>query len=133
MQVLGVDKTATAEQIRKAYRALVICIQVGKRALPHKYSVPRPLGSKASSRSTKWFAFPLLFVVAVGLMPWRLPTDRVYKIVGNAEKFRTIQEAYNVLSDPEKKQQYDNPQPVNEMHMSGASVSNLSFMLFQNT
>ena len=31
--------------------------------------------------------------------------------VGDVEQFKKIQTAYDTLSDPEKKQQYDNPNP----------------------
>jgi len=38
---------------------------------------------------------------------------------GDTATFQKIQEAYNTLSDPEKKQQYDNPNPFNNMNGPG--------------
>lgn len=81
-QVLGVDNTASPEQIRKAYRALAL-----------KYHPDRPNG--------------------------------------NAEKFRAVQEAYDILSDPSKKHDYDNPEPVNEFSTDGGSdIFNSFFSMF---
>ena len=62
-QVLGVDKKASADEIKKAYRKLAI----------------------------KWH-------------PDKNPNNKV----ASEEKFKKISEAYAVLSDPEKRQQYDN-------------------------
>src|SRR4030066_1883965 len=61
-QVLGVDKKASADEIKKAYRKLAI------KGHPDK----NPTNKKASE-----------------------------------EKFKKISEAYAVLSDPQKRQQYD--------------------------
>ena len=61
-QVLGVDKKASADEIKKAYRKLAI----------------------------KWH-------------PDKNPTNKK----ASEEKFKKISEAYAVLSDPEKRQQYD--------------------------
>lgn len=60
-EVLGVDKTATPDEIKKAYRKLAI-----------KYHPDRNPGDKSAE-----------------------------------EKFKEAAEAYDVLSDPEKKQKYD--------------------------
>lgn len=62
-QVLGVDKKATAEEIKKAYRKLAV----------------------------KWH-------------PDKNPNNKS----ASEEKFKKISEAYAVLSDPEKRQNYDN-------------------------
>ena len=46
---------------------------------------------------------------------------------GDAEQFKRIQEAYEVLSDPQKKSEYDNPQPQQQWqrnHYEGARSSN---------
>ena len=61
-QVLGVDKKASADEIKKAYRKLAV----------------------------KWH-------------PDKNPTNKK----ASEEKFKKISEAYAVLSDPEKRQQYD--------------------------
>lgn len=60
-QILGVNNTASEDEIKKAYRKL---------AMKHH-------------------------------------PDRG----GNAAEFQKVQEAYSVLSDPQKRQEYDNPQP----------------------
>lgn len=39
---------------------------------------------------------------------------------GDKEKFQEIQEAYNILSDPQKRSAYDNPQPQGFGHFEGA-------------
>lgn len=62
-KTLGIEKSASADEIKKAYRKLAL-----------KYH------------------------------PDRNPTDKK----GAEEKFKKISEAYAVLSDPEKRQQYDN-------------------------
>src|SRR6056300_983681 len=38
---------------------------------------------------------------------------------GDAEQFKQIQQAYEVLGDPQKKDQYDNPQPDWNLHQPG--------------
>ena len=38
---------------------------------------------------------------------------------GNSNEFVKIQEAYETLRDPAKKQQYDNPQPQQQHHPFG--------------
>lgn len=68
-QILGVTKTATAEEIKRAYRSL---------AMKHH-------------------------------------PDRG----GDVSKFQEIQEAYAVLSDDVKRQQYDNPRPQFSGHAGG--------------
>ena len=61
-QTLGVSKTATPDEIKKAYRKLA------SKHHPDKNG-------------------------------------------GDTSKFQTIEEAYRILSDPQKRQEYDNPQP----------------------
>jgi DnaJ-class molecular chaperone len=47
---------------------------------------------------------------------------------GNEDKFKQINEAYEVLSEPQKKHQYDNPIPkfnLNRMYTSNIDISNI--------
>ena len=37
---------------------------------------------------------------------------------GDQEKFKDIQKAYETLSDPQKKEQYDNPNPFGGFNLS---------------
>ena len=71
--ILGVDKNATQDEIKKAYRAL----------------------------SKKWH-------------PDRNPGNKEAE-----EKFKEIQEANEVLSDVEKRKQYDNPNPFSGFNSNG--------------
>ncbi len=72
--ILGVEKNASDEQIKKAYRNLA------KEHHPDKG--------------------------------------------GNKETFQKIQEAYNTLSDPEKRKLYDNPNSINQEFMNNIFSSN---------
>ena len=38
---------------------------------------------------------------------------------GNAEQFKKVQEAYDVLGDPQKKHEYDNPNPYSQFTGQG--------------
>lgn len=54
---------------------------------------------------------------------------------GDKEKFQQIQEAYSVLSDIEKRQQYDNPQPQGfpggfNVHMGGMDINDIFSQMF---
>lgn len=83
-KILGVDKNATQDEIKKAYRTL----------------------------SKKWH-------------PDRNPGNKEAE-----EKFKEIQEANEVLSDPEKRKQYDNPNPFggfNGFNMGGFDFGNFGF------
>jgi curved DNA-binding protein len=56
---------------------------------------------------------------------------------GDTAKFQQIQEAYAILSDPEKKIQYDNPQPQGfpggfNVHVQGFDINDLFGQVFNN-
>lgn len=76
--ILGVSKTATAEEIKKSYRKLA-----------QKYHPDRNPGNKDAEN-----------------------------------KFKEINEAYEVLSNPDKRKQYDNPNPFGRFGGAGGYSSN---------
>jgi DnaJ-class molecular chaperone len=83
--VLGVDKNASQDEIKKAYRKL-----------------------------------------SLNYHPDRNPTN----IDEATKKFQELQSAYEILSDPQKKQQYDNPQsqhPFQSMNMNGGVGGGIPF------
>lgn len=54
---------------------------------------------------------------------------------GDTTKFQEIQTAYDTLSDPQKRQMYDNPQPQGfpggfEMHMGGMDINEIFSQMF---
>ena len=47
---------------------------------------------------------------------------------GNDDKFKSISEAYSTLSDPQKRKQYDNPQPKHPFfNMGGGGMGGMPF------
>ena len=47
---------------------------------------------------------------------------------GDEEVFKKINDAYNILSDPSKKQQYDNPMPIHQgfrINLNGNNIQNV--------
>lgn len=80
--ILGVEKTATDDEIKKAYRKLAL-----------KYHPDQQHGKTDAERREA------------------------------EDKFKEINEAYEVLSNPEKRQQYDNPSPFGDFGGMGGGTA----------
>lgn len=77
-KILGVEKTATEDEIKKAYRKLAL-----------RYHPDHQQGKSDAEKKEA------------------------------EDKFKDINEAYEVLSNPEKRQQYDNPSPFSDFGGGG--------------
>lgn len=90
--ILGVEKTATEDEIRKSFKKLSL-----------KYHPDRnPNGVD-------------------GLTPEECE-----------EKYKSIVEAHSILTDPDKKKEYDNPNPFNGSNFPGGNIFNMFNNLFNN-
>jgi DnaJ family protein C protein 7 len=101
-KILGVSKDANDDEIKKAYKKRALLHHPGNRQKHHK---------KQTFRENYIYFF--------GGVLDRFPNETEEVKKEEEKKFKEIGEAYSVLSDPKKKNMYDNGQDLDEMGGSG--------------